>query len=133
MNPVIQAAEIHLQTLLVDRDVAGHGFGHMKTVADHAMKALEVETISPSEKLAVSLAALLHDADDEKIFPGSVDNENARKILTTIGAADVELIVEMINLVSCSKNGDTDPPKPFMAIPRDCDKAELIGVNSWRN
>ena len=36
-------------------------------------------------------------------------------------------IIEMIDLVSCSKNGDSEPPEPWMAIPRDCDRLEAIG------
>ena len=36
-------------------------------------------------------------------------------------------VIKLIDLVSCSKNGDSDPDYPWMAIPRDCDRLEAIG------
>jgi len=111
----------------------GHNFDHFIAVADHAIKALEYEDLSPRKKLQVELASLLHDADDEKIFPNSKNYQNARLILgeitNTIENPEefIETIIQMIALVSCSKNGDNEPPEPWMAIPRDCDRLEAIG------
>ena len=39
----------------------------------------------------------------------------------------IQGIIDMISLVSCSENGDSEPPFPWMAIPRDCDRLEAIG------
>lgn len=125
--------EDELKILMKNHDVGGHGLDHFFAVANHAIKALEYETLSNENKCQVELAALLHDVDDRKIFPKSVNYQNARQILNKV-CMDIEdkdnfidKIIEMINLVSCSENGDSEPPIPWMAIPRDCDRLEAIG------
>jgi uncharacterized protein len=123
--------EAMLRALMTGHDVGGHGFDHFIAVANHAVAALKCETLSPRKKLEVELAALLHDVDDSKIFPDSMGYQNARAILEKIDVSDkdelIENAIEMIDLVSCSKNGDREPPEPYMAIPRDCDWLEAIG------
>lgn len=109
-----------------------HGLIHFTNVRNHAIKALKYENLSDRKKLQVEFAALLHDVDDKKLFPNSVNNENARKILAESVDIDdkqkfIDDIISMIDLVSCSKNGDSEPPEPWMAIPRDCDRLEAIG------
>ena len=66
----------------------------MIAVANHAMKALEYENIGNDDKIVVELAALLHDADDEKIFPGNNNYENARKILAETLPNDLNCLTE---------------------------------------
>lgn len=125
---IIESAKAELHKLMVGHDIGGHGIDHMLKVAEHASNALEYETLSPQKKLQIYLAALLHDADDDKIFK-SENYENARQILAKLFIDhDVkEDIIEMISLVSCSKNGDSVPREPYMVIPRDCDRLEAIG------
>jgi uncharacterized protein len=127
-----KAVESCLKELMVGRDVGGHGFDHFIVVADHAVNALTHENISDRRKLQVELAALLHDADEDKIFPESVNYENARRILSeTVDIDDKETfideIINMIDIVACSRNGDNEVPESWMAIPRDCDRLEAIG------
>lgn len=147
-------AENKMKQLMTGHDVAGHGVDHMIAVADHAVKALEHEDLHNYIKVRVELAALYHDIDDPKIFKDSKNYENARRLLGEILTPDViddfyieecnsirnhtlskirycsyfiDMIIDMIDLVSCSKNGDKEPPFPYMAIPRDCDRLEAIG------
>jgi len=123
--------ERELYSLIKDHEIGGHGMDHFIAVTNHAVEALDHETLSPRIKLQVELAALLHDADDKKIFPSSINYQNARNILSHIDIEDksnfIEGIITMIDLVSCSKNGDSEPSEPYMAIPRDCDRLEAIG------
>ena len=123
------AAENHLKRIMINHKFPGHGVDHMILVANHAIKALIHENLEESKKLCIELAALLHDADDKKIFPHHKNNENSREILSLIGVKknDVNLILNMINIVSCSENGNDDPAELWMAIPRDCDRLEAIG------
>ena len=142
-------AEHAMKQLMVGHDVAGHGVDHMLDVANHATKALEYENIPFCDKIRVELAALYHDIDDPKIFKENKDYENARRLLKDIlsfGVIEpfyyeegsimtqddycayfIDKIIKIIDLVSCSKNGDKEPPFPYMAIPRDCDRLEAIG------
>lgn len=123
----------YLQSLMRGHSIGGHGYDHFIAVRDHSILALEHENLSEREKLQVELAALLHDIDDEKIFPQSKNYENARfilnKSLKDIDDKDnfIEVVINLISLVACSKNGNSDPPEPWMAIPRDCDRLEAIG------
>jgi uncharacterized protein len=108
-----------------------HGIDHAKKVMYHAWKALEdYPRLSKDDKLAVLLAALLHDADDGKFFPDNKNNENLRLVLKMKGRDFVENIVTMVNLVSSSKNGDNIPAgiPEWMVIPRYADRIEAIGL-----
>lgn len=126
----------HLQLLMQDHYIPAHGYEHFVAVKNHAVLALEHENLSELQKFEVEIAALLHDVDDEKIFPGNKNFENARLILNKafvkgekLKGEDkiIEDIITLISLVSCSKNGSSEPPEPWMAIPRDCDRLEAIG------
>jgi len=127
-----EQVESKLADLIKDHDVKGHSMDHFIAVRDHALKALKCERLPSRTKLQIELAALLHDADDRKIFPFSVNNKNARAILQTLHVDGkdkfIDDIIQMIDLVSCSKNGDSEPPQRWMAIPRDCDRLEAIGI-----
>lgn len=125
---------LNLRSLMIGSNVAGHNLDHFLAVREHAVKALNRETLSERQKLQVELAALLHDADDKKLFPTSQNYGNARVILDDVEIENhndfVEGIVHMIDLVSCSKNGDSvnQTDKLWMLIPRDCDRLEAIGA-----
>lgn len=114
--------------------VGGHDISHFEAVRDHAIHAVKYESqLSQRQKFQIELAAFLHDVDDEKLFGRSAlkNYRNARKILSCIDIENkeefVEGIIEMIALVSCSENGDSEPSQSWMAIPRDCDRLEAIG------
>lgn len=120
-----------------------HGLNHMLTVLCHATQALEAwegNPIDPKEVLKVKLAALLHDIDDSKYFPSSVNYQNARHILLVsssssndINSDDIEDIIKMISWVSSSKNGDRIPEgvsdlNNYLLYPRYADRLEAIGI-----
>ena len=146
-----------LRDLMKDHNVGGHNIEHMIAVMNHAKKAVEQEILPQYIKEKIILAALLHDADDTKIFKHSKHFNNARTILKESLSEDflrplmdeemdvtkfwfyydgnillyrdffIDDVIELIELVSCSKDGNSDPPQRWMAIPRDCDRLEAIG------
>ena len=95
-------------------------------------------SFSPSRALAIRLAALLHDADDRKLFPSADAEElpNARRIAVESGASRfgpsvLPEMTQMIQLVSCSRNGNSAPPEaiaaPELLWPRWADRLEATG------
>ena len=136
---IISKARDLLVNLLEAGDVdAGHGIDHAETVLGHTNLALQHEDLSEFNKTAIQLAALLHDADDSKFFPDNTDHQNARYILQKIGVSDEqsELVIRMIGLVSCSKNGNTLVEPEWLLIPRFADRLEAMGhigiVRCWQ-
>jgi uncharacterized protein len=111
-----------------------HGIEHAKQVLNNAIKAIEVLTYAlTSEQIeSVLLAALLHDADDRKFFPMHTKNENLRLVLFDKTSEFVDSVIQMVNLVSSSKNGDSIPPEivgqEWRLIPRYADRLEAIGL-----
>ena len=109
---------------------SGHGIDHADIVVKHAEQALNhQDSLSDDEKLAVRLAALLHDADDSKFFPNSIGNSNANMILDSAELSDdiINLTIRMISLVSCSKNRNETVKPAWLLIPRWADRLEAMG------
>lgn len=106
-DPVLDAAAEALEDLFAKFEVPeSHGLGHALRVLQHVDKALAIaaQCMLPSRRQAVRLAALLHDADDRKLFKTDVEACNARNIMQTAGA-DADVVSEalrMISLVSCN-------------------------------
>jgi uncharacterized protein len=123
-----------LKEILTKNNVCdSHGIGHALKVYSHAVNALtQYVTLYDEERMAIVLAALLHDADDKKFFPTHNNYENLRLILDDIPDKTINLIIKMIDLVSASKNGDNIPDdikgKEWMLIPRYADRLEAIGI-----
>jgi len=131
-----------------------HGYEHALAVYGHARKALNqirrLWHLNTSQYMAVLLAALLHDVDDEKIFgPEHKDLPNARRILSDLRFSMTEEVLDMISYVSFNKNGIQNRyselvyfedssgnirkkkryniiPK-WKLIPRDADRLEALG------
>jgi uncharacterized protein len=125
----------NLTKILIENNVCNsHGINHAIIVKSHAETALQYETsLSESDKEAVILASLLHDADDKKFFPNNNNYENTRNILSDKPEDFIDLVVQMIKLVSASVNGDNIPAeiianKQWMLIPRYADRLEAIGI-----
>jgi len=101
--------------------------GHTMRVYRLAMRIADSEP--ECDRLVVALAALLHDADDGKLF-STTDNANARSFLNEhdvdIGTAD--RIFEAINSVSFSKNGTKTPSTIEGKIVQDADRLDAIGA-----
>lgn len=124
-----------LNNILTTANVCkSHGISHALAVLSHSIKALESYDygISPSEKLAVKLAGLLHDADDRKFFPDNSNYENLREVISDQPEQVVNLTIQMVQLVSSSANADNVPEdiknKEWMLIPRFADRIEAIGL-----
>ena len=104
----------------------GHGFDHSLRVWRNAMMIAESEACDPR---IVSLAALLHDADDYKLF-ATEDNANARSFLDAHGVTpeDADRICAAINAVSFSKNRGKRPETAEGCIVQDADRLDALGA-----
>ena len=76
------AAKQYVKTLFTDR-ADGHDVEHTLRVYTNAMRIAQAE--GPCDLEIVGLSALLHDADDDKLFQ-TENNANARMFLEEIGA-----------------------------------------------
>jgi len=110
---------------------AGNSDGHD---ADHSMRVYNnalmiLECVPCCDREAVLLAALLHDADDHKLFK-TENNANARSFLADCGLPDgkVEKICEAINSVSFSRNRDRRPETLEGQIVQDADRLDALGA-----
>jgi uncharacterized protein len=77
----------------------------------------------------ISLAAILHDVDDHKLF-NTKNNQNARTFLEgqDIQVEAIEWIVDIINGVSFSHNKDKVPETLEGKIVQDADRLDAIGA-----
>eukprot|EP01013_Petalomonas_cantuscygni_P032901 TRINITY_DN59628_c0_g1_i1.p1 TRINITY_DN59628_c0_g1~~TRINITY_DN59628_c0_g1_i1.p1 ORF type:complete len:320 (+),score=22.78 TRINITY_DN59628_c0_g1_i1:53-961(+) len=126
------------------RGDAGHGVDHAIAVLAHVDAAIKAgDPLSEKQRDAVRLAALLHDADDRKLFPRSREEQaalqtpypNASAIVEAFRPGDDDLrslVLRMIGLVSCSGNGndvgDTTSRESWLLWPRWADRLEAIGA-----
>jgi uncharacterized protein len=125
-----------------------HGWGHAKKVYEHACRAVEAccPPLSATMAMEIRIAALLHDVDDSKYFPNNdpehgMQYTNARRIMSTahVPESSCQSILFMIDLVSCSKNGNSVPEHIqqdnayHLLIPRWADRIEAVGARGvWR-
>lgn len=105
----------------------GHDLQHSMRVYRNAMAICDAYPAADREIVAV--AALLHDADDHKLF-GTFNNENAREFLESHGfeADKIEEICEIINAVSFSKNKGLTPETIEGCIVQDADRLDALGA-----
>ncbi len=108
-------------------DSGGHDAEHSLRVYRNAMMIAGQETACSRE--IVALAALLHDADDHKLF--STDhNANARAFLeeNQIPAEMADRICEAINSVSFSQNKGRRPETIEAKVVQDADRLDAMGA-----
>ena len=105
----------------------GHDLAHTERVFKNACIIREKE--QKGDLKFIKTAALLHDADDHKIFD-TRDNSNARKILASAGFSkrEEDEICEIINAVSFSKNKGKRPERIEAAIVQDADRLDAMGA-----
>ena len=122
----ITAAAAYIQDLF-----RGNSGGHD---AEHSLRvyrgALRIAAGEPDcEKEIVALAALLHDADDHKLFH-TENNANARSFLTAQGVAPekIEEICRAVNAVSFSQNRGRRPETLEGRIVQDADRLDALGA-----
>jgi uncharacterized protein len=87
------------------------------------------EKIPSCDQDRVALAALLHDADDHKLFV-TEDNANARAFLRShdVSEEDTDRICRIINSVSFSQNRGSRPDTIEGQIVQDADRLDALGA-----
>ena len=123
---IIDSAKLFIESLF-NGDYSGHDAEHTLRVYNNALQIAETE--QHCNRLIVSLAALLHDADDYKLF-NTKNNHNARTFLNEqyMDSESVEQICEIINCVSFSKNRGISPTTIEGKIVQDADRLDAIGA-----
>ena len=122
---VVAAAKLYIETLFAGNS-GGHGADHTLRVYRNAMTIAEGEICDPD---IVALAALLHDADDHKLFD-TKDNANARAFLKGQNIPDemADRICAAVNSVSFSQNRGKRPETIEGKIVQDADRLDAIGA-----
>ena len=122
----ILAAKQYVKTLFADR-ADGHDVAHTLRVYTNAMRIAQAEGLCDLE--IVGLSALLHDADDDKLFH-TENNANARMFLEEISIPQdqIDQICRVINAVSFSKNRGKHPESLEGKIVQDADRLDAIGA-----
>ena len=112
---------------LLENNSGGHDISHSVRVYKNALKIAETEPAC--DMLVVSLASLLHDVDDHKLF-NNENNENARAFLSGSGipSEKIEEIIKVINSVSFSRNRGRKPETIEGMIVQDADRLDAIGA-----
>ena len=125
-NRIIEEAIKYIQTLFQGNS-DGHDFDHTMRVYRTAMEIADSEP--RCNRLIVALAALLHDADDYKLFE-TKNNANARAFLDSQNADEATAlqICMAINSVSFSKNKGRCPELLEGKIVQDADRLDAIGA-----
>ena len=126
MEQIIQDAVEYIRTLF-EGNADGHGFDHSCRVWRNAMMIAETEPDCDPEITA--LAALLHDADDYKLFH-TENNANARRFLAENGvpAETAERVIAAVNAVSFSRNAGRRPDTPEGCVVQDADRLDALGA-----
>ena len=90
---------------------------------------MKIASSEECDKETVALAALLHDADDHKLFD-TEDLYNARAFLRSAGISGdkEEMICRVISEVSFSANRDKAPSSIEAMIVRDADRLDAMGA-----
>ena len=114
-------------TRLFESNAGGHDVSHSLRVYKNALLIAEKETAC--DLTIVSLAALLHDVDDHKLFD-TENNANARTFLNSHNVSDemTEKICAVINVVSFSKNRGKRPETIEGKIVQDADRLDALGA-----
>ena len=105
----------------------GHDLDHSLRVYKNA---LAIASNYPEADMdLISLASLLHDVDDHKLFK-TENNSNARTFLhdQNVPEETIEEIVKIINSVSFSKNKGKTPETLEAKIVQDADRLDAMGA-----
>ena len=128
LSKVLAEVQQFLPTL--DPDPA-HDFDHILEVLVHGQKGYQTSSwhgkLTSDQEEDIWLAIALHEVDDHKLT-SSEDYENARRILRKCGWHDIDTVIELIDLVSCSHNGNTPVPELWKLIPRAAERMAAIGI-----
>ena len=116
----------YIEELFKD-DHGGHGADHTLRVYHNAVTI--AEEMDGCDMDVVRLAALLHDADDHKLFR-TENNANARAFLAANGVPreQQDAVCRVIDSVSFSRNKGKVPDTPEGKIVQDADRLDAIGA-----
>ncbi len=123
---IIENAVVYIQELFRN-NAGGHDADHTMRVYRNALVIAESEP--DCDRMIVSLSALLHDADDHKLF-ATEHNENARTFLgeNQVPQRMTERICDTINSVSFSRNRGRAPETLEGKIVQDADRLDAMGA-----
>lgn len=126
MTNTIEAAKEYIKELF-SGNAGGHDASHTMRVYQNALLIAKDE--NPCNMEIVSLAAMLHDADDHKLFH-TENNSNARQFLASqkLDEELIEQIIRAINSVSFSRNRGRKPETIEGMIVQDADRLDAIGA-----
>lgn len=127
MDDILIGKAVDYITELFRTNAGGHDAEHTLRVYRNAMKIAERE--QGRDLQIVALAALLHDADDHKLFQ-TENIANARRFLTEnrVPEEEIERICQAINAVSFSQNRDKPPSTLEGKIVQDADRLDALGA-----
>ncbi|MCR5624648.1 MAG: HD domain-containing protein [Lachnospiraceae bacterium] len=107
-------------------DSSGHDYWHSLRVYNNAIRLAED---TECDKEIVSLAALLHDVDDAKIYH-TENYENARRMMKEAGYGNdtVEMVVKIIGEISFRGEESIVPESIEGKIVQDADRLDAMGA-----
>ncbi len=123
---LIEEAKAYAMALF-ERAGGSHDSGHTLRVFENAMRIAEGE---PScDRILIALAALLHDADDHKLF-ATRNQANARAFLEAhhVPPERTDRICRDIASVSFSRNRGRKPETLEGKIVQDADRLDALGA-----
>ena len=123
---IIEKAKDYAAKLL-GGNCGGHDLQHTLRVYNNALAIAKTEP--DADLFIVSIAALLHDVDDYKLF-NTTDYRNARTFLKENGIPEQQeqQIITTIDSVSFSKNRDRKPLTVEGQIVQDADRLDALGA-----
>jgi uncharacterized protein len=127
MNPALYEAALERISGIFGEDVTGHDIHHTLRVYRMAMRLAEAEGADLEQ---VGLAAMLHDADDPKLFKSGDGLPNARAFMKEQGISpdQADVVCTIISEVSFSKNGSKRPSTIEGMVVQDADRLDAIGA-----
>ena len=125
-DALITAAAAWVRELFAS-DAGGHDPEHTLRVYSTAMALADTEP--DCDRTVVALAALLHDADDPKLFH-TENNANARRFMAEHGVPPetAERVCAAVNAVSFSRNGEKRPETTEGKLVQDADRLDAMGA-----
>ena len=126
MQKITDAAIEYIRQLFAE-NADGHGLEHALRVYRTALYL--AKSAPAADPLVVALGALLHDADDHKLFH-TENNANALRFLTEQGVdpETADRICGAINAVSFSQNRGKRPETLEGQLIQDADRLDAIGA-----
>ena len=123
---LIESAAAYIKELF-QGNAGGHDAAHTMRVCQNTLRILQTEPAC-SRRVAV-LAALLHDADDRKLFQ-TENLANARRFLKEhqVSEEETEKICAAIRSVSFSRNKGRRPDTPEGRVVQDADRLDAMGA-----